>query len=100
MAKLVRDNIPAIIAQQGKKAITRQASNLEFIHLLFIKLQEEIVEFAHNPNAEELADIMEAILALGEIWGISEASIQKARLAKRQTNGAFMNKTILIDVEA
>lgn len=98
MAKLVRDNIPVIIEQQGKKAIIRQASNSEFLHLLFIKLQEEIVEFAYNPNVEELADIMEAILTLGEIWGISETSIQKIRLQKRQINGAFNNRTILIDV--
>lgn len=99
MAKLVRDNIPVIIEQQGKRAITRQASNSEFLHLLFIKLQEEIVEFAYNPNVEELADIMEVILTLGEIWGISESSIQKIRLEKQQINGAFTNRTILIDVE-
>lgn len=100
MAKLVRDNIPAIIEQQGKRAIIRQASNSEFLHLLFIKLQEEIVEFAHNPNVEELADITEAVLTLGELWGISESSIQKARLQKREINGGFHNKTILIDVES
>ncbi len=100
MAKLVRDNIPSIIAKQGKRAITKQANNTEFLHLLFIKLQEEIVEFAHTPNEEELADIMETVLALGEVWGISEASIQKKRLQKKELNGSFNNRTILISVES
>lgn len=66
--KLVRDRIPEIIEQSGKKAVTRIAGDGEYRQYLREKLQEEVGEFMENGNPEELADILEVVFALGVHW--------------------------------
>lgn len=99
MEKLVRDKIPELLASQNIIFNTRQASNQEFWHLLFIKLQEEIVEFAQNPTVEELADIIEVVYALGAICNISETKIALERMSKKAAKGSFNDRVVLIKGE-
>ena len=59
------------------------------------KLEEEIEEIKTGKNIEELADLIEAVYALGELIGAKPEDIEKTRLKKQQTNGAFSKRLIL-----
>ncbi len=98
-AKLVRDKIPEIIASSGSKAITYIASNDEYYNKLQKKLEEEVCEFFHDQNKEELADIIEVIHAICEYrhWKLSE--IEEKRKKKLKQRGGFASKIILEKVE-
>ena len=54
--KLVRDRVPEIIEEAGKKAQVCQVDPERLRHYAFKKLREEIEEFIENPCAEEAAD--------------------------------------------
>lgn len=43
--KLVRDNIPDIIENSGKKCVTRILMEEDYIEALEVKLQEEVNEY-------------------------------------------------------
>jgi predicted house-cleaning noncanonical NTP pyrophosphatase (MazG superfamily) len=68
--KLVRDNIPAMVARSGEQPITRTLNVEEFQLELRRKLQEEVNEFYETSRIEELADILEI-----DCHGSSSASI-------------------------
>ncbi|HSH56001.1 MAG TPA: nucleoside triphosphate pyrophosphohydrolase [Candidatus Limnocylindrales bacterium] len=96
--KLVRDNIPAIIESQGNKTITRTLSHSEYHEQLERKLQEEVAEFLHARNIEELADILEVVYALAAIRNVSPEQIEKIRKKKAATNGAFKDRIFLEEI--
>lgn len=97
--KLVRDNIPAIIQNSGRKPITRVLSDEEYVEQLEKKLQEEVVEYITDKNGEELADILEVVYALGKDLGLSPSDLEVLRQEKATKNGAFENRTFLISIE-
>ena len=57
--KLVRDNIPDIIRQQGETPVIRTLEDGEFLRCLEGKLREEVEEFLAEKNLNELGDILE-----------------------------------------
>ena len=59
--KLVRDNIPIIIADSQKKCRVRILTNTEYTVCLKKKLKEELDEFTESDSLEELADILEVV---------------------------------------
>ena len=93
--KLIRDNIPEIIEKDGKKAITHIAEEKEYQEALKKKLQEEVDEFLENPNEEELADILEVIYALCDLYKIDKNKLEQLRKEKAEKRGGFKNKIIL-----
>jgi predicted house-cleaning noncanonical NTP pyrophosphatase (MazG superfamily) len=60
--KLIRDKIPQIIEQSGKKAIVKQLDSTQYIAQLNSKLGEELDEYLESGNVEELADLVEVNL--------------------------------------
>ena len=62
--KLVRDRIPEIIESNGEFAKTIILEDEEYINQLNIKLKEEVSEYLLDNNIEEIADIMEVLLAI------------------------------------
>jgi predicted house-cleaning noncanonical NTP pyrophosphatase (MazG superfamily) len=93
--KLVRDNIPAIIKASGGVPHTTILNNDDYLKALGNKLVEEALEAKQTPIVEELADVMEVLLAIAENQGISLQEIEKARIKKNQTNGSFEKRIFL-----
>lgn len=93
--KLVRDNIPKIIENAGKKFDTHYAKKEDLIVLLETKLQEEAKEFSEDKDLEELADLMEVIFGLSNALGFSEEELIKKRNDKRKKRGGFEKGIVL-----
>lgn len=105
--KLIRDKIPEIIKESGASANISQEPSLSFseeVHLLHSKLIEETAElimasqpFAYKADkaAEEMADIIEVILALADVLLVDRTKIEKTRLSKLEKRGGFSKKHLL-----
>jgi predicted house-cleaning noncanonical NTP pyrophosphatase (MazG superfamily) len=93
--KLVRDNIPHKIEQNGEKAITRILNEAEYKIELLKKLQEEVGEFIEAKNIEEMADIREVLLAIEKQFGLDPIEIEQQRTAKKEKNGGFEHRIYL-----
>lgn len=97
--KLVRDKIPSIIKRTGRRPVTRVLDDKEYIEQLLEKLCEEINEFDEDRNAEELADVVEVLMALAKALGISQQELQKVRAKKALDRGTFSKRLFLEKVE-
>ena len=71
--KLIRDKIPEIIEQSGKKCIVEVMDNDTYIEYLDQKLNEELAEYHQDKSVEELADLLEVIYAVVVARGYSVA---------------------------
>jgi predicted house-cleaning noncanonical NTP pyrophosphatase (MazG superfamily) len=98
--KLVRDHIPAIIAQSGLTPLTRTLGSAEFTTALRAKLVEEATEASTTvaPDAMvlELADLLEVIYALGNELGLAPSHLERVRGERAEERGAFAHRTYLI----
>lgn len=97
--KLVRDNIPNIIAGRGEQANIRALNNAEYMSALDLKLQEEVAEYLTDKNLEELADIIEVVYAIAESIGSNIHELEQIRAAKAAEKGTFSQKIFLIDTK-
>ena len=96
--KLVRDNIPEIIENDGKKSVIEIMDENEFIEELNKKLIEEMNEYIEDENIEEIADVLEVIHGILGAKGVSFEEIEKIRLRKKQERGGFDKKIKLVKV--
>lgn len=97
--KLVRDNIPEIIAASGKESVSRTADKGEMPALLKAKLLEEVGEFNTSDNPEELADILEVLQAIATDIGITWEAVIAMADKKRAERGGFEKNLVLVEVE-
>ncbi|MBU6414844.1 nucleoside triphosphate pyrophosphohydrolase [Patescibacteria group bacterium] len=95
--KLVRDNIPEIIRQNGGKPKTRIAAPEEFWQKLKEKLREEVTEFLETENIEELADILEVIDAVCAFRQFDRNELSCVKTQKAKQRGTFIKRIILIE---
>lgn len=93
--KLVRDKIPEIIEKSGKSCETEVLSDIEYLNMLDVKLEEELKEYYQDKSLEELADLLEVIFAITEARGYSIAELEKLRQKKANERGGFMQKILL-----
>ena len=93
--KLIRDRIPEIINESGKKAIVRNLGHQDYIKELNCKLQEEVKEYIEDNNVEELADIVEVIYAILNFKNVSVSEFERIRLEKVSKRGAFKKQIFL-----
>ena len=96
--KLVRDNIPNIIKENGENPVTRILSEEEYKQELEKKLLEEckeVLEAKNDDRIEELADLLEVILALGKIEGKEFEDIVSVCEQKKIKRGAFEKRIYL-----
>ena len=90
--KLVRDRIPQIIEAAGKKPIIRTLDTIEYLEELDKKLLEEVEEFTNERSIEELADILEVLIAQCKAYGYNTFDLYKVAEEKRQARGSFSDK--------
>ena len=96
--KLVRDRIPEIIESTGKHCIHNTLSDDEYLKMLDEKLSEELQEYQESKSMEELADLLEVMMAVAIARGSSIEEIDRIRIAKAEKRGAFMQKILLTEV--
>ena len=93
--KLVRDLIPEIINNTGKKCDFEIVHNNELTDRLEEKLKEEVNEYIEDKNIEELADIMEVLFGLAKNMGYTEEELIHTRTEKLKERGGFKNGLVL-----
>ena len=96
--KLVRDNIPEIIEKGGKSALIDTLSDKDYEIFLERKLDEEVNEYHDSKDLEELADILEILIALAKIKGCSFLDLIDLQTKKAHEKGSFSKKILLISV--
>lgn len=97
--KLVRDNIPEIIQNNGAKPFTRILSEEEYWQYLLKKDEEELEEVRTAESLEErkkeLADKLELIRAMAEFSGFNLQDIIEEADRKKEKNGGFQKRLLL-----
>lgn len=91
--KLVRDRIPELIRAEGREPIIKELEGKALTSALYDKLIEEHAELLAAKEAshkrEELADMIEVILALGEQYAFSEEELMQLVRRKRDERGGL-----------
>ena len=97
--KLVRDNIPEIIENNGAKPFTRVLSEEEYWEYLLKKDTEELQEVIEASSLierkKELADKLELIRAMAEFNGFNLQDIIEEADRKKQKNGGIKKRLLL-----
>lgn len=93
--KLVRDNIPEIMINNGANPITRILTDEEYLKELNKKLSEEVNEYLESGSIEEIADIKEVILAILKVKKVSRTKLEEIRKDKSSKRGSFDKKIFL-----
>jgi len=96
--KLVRDRIPDIIMQSGKRPAYSFLSDEEYLAKLDEKLNEELAEYQESKSMEELADLLEVIRAVAVARGSSIEEVEAIRQDKAAKRGGFEKKILLSEV--
>lgn len=96
--KLVRDRIPEIIEKSGKACVTRPLPDAEYLAALDAKLQEELNEYLADKSMEELADLLEVMMAAAEARGHTFAEVEALRREKAEQRGGFRERVWLESV--
>ena len=100
--KLIRDNIPKIIQDAGKKCSTRILDQEEYLVELRKKLIEESSELVASKTIQEVIEEMADIYELLETILIEEKidllEIKKRRIQKNMEKGSFEEKVFLKNV--
>lgn len=95
--KLVRDNIPNIIAAEtGKSATVKILTDQDYLDSLHAKLDEEVAEFHESGDIEELVDVYEVVLALAALKDTTPGQLRMRAEAKREIRGSFRNRYFLV----
>ena len=95
--KLVRDNIPEIIKNNGQVPHTRVLTEEEYKYALEEKLKEEVHEYISDNSIEELADVLEVLDAIVQLNKFSWQEIVDKKNIKKEQRGGFSKRLFLID---
>jgi len=97
--KAIRDKIPEIIEESGKKYNLKQLDDTSFLAELEKKLIEEVNEYSESKDVEELADLLEVIYRISDLRGVNSDELEKIRRDKAEKRGKFASNLFLIDSE-
>jgi predicted house-cleaning noncanonical NTP pyrophosphatase (MazG superfamily) len=97
--KVIRDKIPEIIAESGKKYTLKQLDDASFLAEIEKKLIEEVNEYSESKDIEELADLLEVIYRISELRGVNSDELDEIRKEKAEKRGKFVSNLFLIDAE-
>jgi predicted house-cleaning noncanonical NTP pyrophosphatase (MazG superfamily) len=96
--KLVRDQIPEIIAAAGRQPVTRVLDQAGYQAALRAKLVEEAREAQATPDGElasELADVLEVLKALAAAYEMTWEDVVSEADRKRAERGGFGGRIFL-----
>lgn len=97
--KLIRDNIPSMIENEGEIPVTRILDDKEYRTELYKKLLEEANEVTSSNNSqetlEELADVLEVIKSIAELEDKKIEDIIEIANLKRLNRGGFEKRIFL-----
>ena len=97
--KLVRDNIPEIIKSNGESPVTKILSEKVYKEELERKLYEEYQEVLKTTNSseriEELADMLEIIIALASLENKTIEDVLEVAKTKKLKRGGFDKRIYL-----
>ena len=95
--KLVRDNIPKIINDQDNQSCEYYTieNEDEYFKYLVRKVVEEINEFYQTPTSEEMADVMEVLMAIIKLKKIDVHIVESTRIKILLEKGGFKKKYVL-----
>ena len=96
--KLVRDRIPDIIENSGKRCVCSILPDDDYLTMLDEKLNEELTEYQESKSMEELADLLEVIRAVVAARGSSIEEVESIRKAKAAARGGFEQRILLEEV--
>ena len=98
--KLVRDRIPEIIEDSGKQCVYTVLNEEAYLAMLDEKLTEELKEYQESKSMEELADLLEVMMAVAVARGSSIGEIEAIRADKAEKRGGFAKRILLHEVSA
>ena len=94
--KIVRDDMPEIIGEDGYRADTRRVEGTQLHTMLIAKLMEEVSEYVAMGDCSELGDVYEALIALArEVHGKDEEWLHKVARLKREQRGRISNLVLM-----
>ena len=99
--KLIRDNMPEILAKEGKKIKTRiLKEDAEYFEWLRRKMLEELQEISEQPDnkiflTERFAYLDEILSLLAEIKGVGKGEIKEAQKRIIRERGSFKKRLLL-----
>jgi len=100
--KLVRDKIPEIISANGETPITKILSDIEYkleLEKKLIEEAQEVINASGHERLEELADLLEVMIAIAKLEKSDLRSIKQIQEEKRSKRGGFDKKIYLINVK-
>jgi predicted house-cleaning noncanonical NTP pyrophosphatase (MazG superfamily) len=101
--KLTQDFSPNLMSESGIKVHQRVLQDAEYAKRLNDKLFEEAQEVVDAVNTEELkeelADVLEVLMAMAKLKGIEFSQILKAGEEKRSKKGGFDQRRYVDFVE-
>lgn len=98
-AKAIRDKIPEIIYDSGRKCTTKELTDAKFLPVLEHKLEEEVREYREDGSVDELADVLEVVFRIAELRGVDADSLDAIRRDKADRCGRFEKNLFLIDAQ-
>ncbi len=100
---LIRDNVPAIMSQQGKTCRTAHLDDnkyLEMLNNLFIEEVKRYVEqdALDNRDIESLADVGEVMHAILALKGVTLQEFQRVRMQRFEELGGYLDRVYLKEI--
>ncbi len=99
LPKLVRDKIPEIIEEDGKKPEYYRVSDEEIGKWARRKILEEAKEFSEEGEVEELADLYAVIKRYMEIEDTGFEKLEDLEERKSEERGGFQENIILVEIK-
>jgi predicted house-cleaning noncanonical NTP pyrophosphatase (MazG superfamily) len=101
--KLVRDKIPELLEQAGKKGTFRILGDKEFEGELKKKLIDGVKEFRDARREidalEELSGIYEMLIELAKVHQLTMREMEQVRKDKIKKHGGYTERLFLVKVE-
>ena len=96
--ELVRDRVPEIIEQSGKRCVVTVLEQAEYLKMLEVKLQEDVSEFQKSKSLVKLADLLEVTEAIVKVRGYSWDELIRVRKVLLEKRGGYEKRLLLNEV--